>query len=399
MPSEFHPIRTVRVGPLPGRWLTLALGLALPMLGILFALTTLHRRILACDRTGPDAGTCRQISETPWSSSVELRFAISDVREVRWVDTTGPKGGNKGETVIVFANGHQIRVADGPQPASRAAHDRIKNFFDIPGGTALRERVEQPRWFLLFALAMFVAGLVFLVVFARAVTALRVELDADGRLRVTPLYHGFPGRARVLSPGDWREVRQEASATAHWYQRSSEPTVSTARIVLVRADGTPVPVLVGFTPAVEVVRRGAEELAAALGLGEEPAPPAAARSAGAPGPSNPYNVKIPIKTLVWIGIGLTAVSLIFLIVVPRLSGETGRLSVKCTHRCRFHGTECLPGGSWSSPLKPGVYELQVWNPDVPGNWETVLVEVQDGGNTHFTCRPRSGGPPPSRSTP
>ncbi len=420
MPNEFRPIRVITYGPLPRRFGTLGLGLTLVALAGLLSLVTLHHRFLDCDRTGPEAGWCRAGSEDPWSRTVERRFPVSEVREVRWVEQRGGKGQPRGETVLVFTSGRDLRVANGGIDAARAAHDRIKLFFDQPGGTALREETRQPAWFWLFVLAALVAGLVCLALFGAAVTAVRVELDADGRLRLTRFHHGVSGRATVLEAARWREVRVDTSAMAPWYQRSTVPTVPTARVVLVRGDGPDVPLSSGFTTAVEAAHRAAVELGEALGLrrrpasgstgsDEEPDGPAGtydpataeadARLAAAAAPGNPYNPKIPVKTLVWVGIGLTAVSLIFLIVVPRLSGETGRLSVKCTHRCRFHGTECLPGGSWSSPLKPGVYELQVWNPDVPGNWETVLVEVQDGGNTHFTCRPRSGGPPPTRSTP
>ncbi len=415
MANEFHPLRAVVFGPLPRRFGTLALGLALVALAGLLSLVTLHRRFLDCDRTGPEAGWCRSGSEDPWSRTVERRFLVSEVREVRWVELRGGKSQPRGETVLVFASGQELRVANGGLEAARAAHDRIKLFFDQPGGTALREETRQPAWFWLFVLGALVAGLVCLALFAAAVTAVRVELDADGRLRLTRFHHGVPGRATRVEAARWLQVRVETSAMAPWYQRSTIPTVPTARVVLVRADGPDVPLTAGFVPAVAAAHRAAAELGEALGLlrpaKTETEAPSANDDAGDDDPAvaeadeqlakaatagNPYNPKIPVKTLVWIGIGVTVVSLIFLVVVPRLSGETGRLTVKCVHRCRFRGAECLPGGGWSSPIQPGVYGLEVWNPEVPGNWQEVLVEVRDGGTTHFTCRPVTGGPATSR---
>ena len=47
-----------------------------------------------------------------------------------------------------------------------------------------------------------------------------------------------------------------------------------------------------------------------------------------------------------------------------------------------------PGGSWSSALEPGEHVVEVWNADVAGSWQAVVVEVRVGETTVFECRPR-----------
>ncbi|PKN46612.1 MAG: hypothetical protein CVU59_05560 [Deltaproteobacteria bacterium HGW-Deltaproteobacteria-17] len=408
MKPEFHASRTFDYGPLPPRWWMLAVGIVALLLTGLFGLTMVHRRAFLCVRAEPGGGTCRIVSETPWTATVENSIDVSAVREVRWRDTSSPKGGKKGETVLILASGHEIRVATGPQPASRAAYERIQSFFNNPGQATLAERVAPTPWLWLGALAMLVAGLALLFVFARTVTSFRIELeDGGGRLRIRASRHGVPGRWRELETGGLRGLVVETSSFIPWHAKSSSTPIPTARLLLKLPGNRTVPLTPGFheNPAATVGLK--DELGSALGLWHEPDVPTVESSRtpdDGPLPADPYadvdaqlavasqperfSWKVHGKRMLLLGGVLVVGSLAFLLVSTYLTGETGRLTVRCEHRCRFGATECLPGGGWSSPLKPGAYTLEVWNPAVPGNWQSILVEVRDGETTHFICRPR-----------
>jgi hypothetical protein len=66
---------------------------------------------------------------------------------------------------------------------------------------------------------------------------------------------------------------------------------------------------------------------------------------------------------------------------------TGRLDVRCEHRCRMGTTECLPGGSYSMPIQPGLYKIEVWAPSWPSGWEPFTIGIDEGQTTEFVCRP------------
>ncbi|MBU1509393.1 hypothetical protein KKD52_03440 [Myxococcota bacterium] len=407
MEADFFVTRVLHYGPLPRHWTKLALGVLSLLLAALFAVTMVHRRAFLCDRSGPGGGTCRIVSETPWTATVEHSFNVSAVREVRWRDTTSPKGGKKGETVLIMASGHEIRVATGPQPASRAAFERIKYYFNSPGEATLSERVAPSPWLWLAALAMLVASLVLLSMFGRAVTAFRIELDDGGnRLRIRPSHHGVPGRWRELEIHDLKDLVVETSSFIPWHAKSSSTPIPTARLLLKFAGNRTVQLTPEFleNPAATISLK--DELGSALGLWHEPDVPTGestrapddeprlqdpyadvdAQLAAASQPER-FSWKVHGRRMLLLGGVLLVGSLAFLLVSTYLTGETGRLTVRCEHRCRFGATECLPGGGWSSPMKPGAYTIEVWNPDVPGNWQKILVEVRDGGTTHFICRP------------
>lgn len=66
---------------------------------------------------------------------------------------------------------------------------------------------------------------------------------------------------------------------------------------------------------------------------------------------------------------------------------TGRLDVRCEYRCRMGESQCLPGGSYSAPMEPGWYTIEVWAPNRPSQWEPFAIEIEEGKTTEFVCRP------------
>ncbi len=65
----------------------------------------------------------------------------------------------------------------------------------------------------------------------------------------------------------------------------------------------------------------------------------------------------------------------------------GTLELQCVHRCRMGGMTCLPGGASRMSLDPGVYTIEVWNPDLEAQWANKTFEVKADETTVFECRP------------
>lgn len=63
------------------------------------------------------------------------------------------------------------------------------------------------------------------------------------------------------------------------------------------------------------------------------------------------------------------------------------LEIRADHRCKFGGTELLPGGWERQSVNPGTYPVQVWDPDPSGHWQAQTIEVVADRTTVFVCRP------------
>ena len=63
------------------------------------------------------------------------------------------------------------------------------------------------------------------------------------------------------------------------------------------------------------------------------------------------------------------------------------LEIRAEYRCMFEGMELLPGGDMSMSVKPGRYEIRVFNSAVPGGWESQFYELRTGQSLVVTCRP------------
>jgi hypothetical protein len=64
----------------------------------------------------------------------------------------------------------------------------------------------------------------------------------------------------------------------------------------------------------------------------------------------------------------------------------GTVEFYAESRCVFGVSTLLPGGSMSTSLRPGRYSVSVFNPDVPGNYESLAFEVTRGQTTSVRCR-------------
>jgi hypothetical protein len=60
-------------------------------------------------------------------------------------------------------------------------------------------------------------------------------------------------------------------------------------------------------------------------------------------------------------------------------------------RCTFGESTLLPGGKMSMPLRPGRYSVSVFNPDVPGKYESLTFDIARGRTTVVHCAPALPG--------
>ena len=65
----------------------------------------------------------------------------------------------------------------------------------------------------------------------------------------------------------------------------------------------------------------------------------------------------------------------------------GAVEIRAESRCRFGGTELLPGAAMSLHLEPGRHSFEVYNSRVPGNWEVQAVDVRLGETASVRCVP------------
>jgi hypothetical protein len=337
--------------PLPGaRWLGM---FVLAVLGPLFALLGTHSQRLSCDRA---AGSCRYVeSRAPFGS--ERQFSIADVREVRFVDQLG-KNRTQAESVIVFASGHELRVARASRTDAHARFGEIDRFFQPGGAATLTVETRGSSLFILLGAATGVALLVLIGRAARWVLPFRVTVWRDRvRIRQLPL-----GALREL--GLTRPVRV----------RVRQPTAGSRRVAIETEVGEVVLAteqLRGRRAHVRAARRLAELLEIELGAPESL--PARAAPPGRRG------------LLLLVAAGLVSMAALAFALSGIPSEKRGKLEIECRTRCRFQGLECLPGGRVQMALAPGQHVIEIWTASGDSLWTPKQATVRIGETTHFVC--------------
>jgi hypothetical protein len=124
------------------------------LLAIVLAGAASSTTTLACDRA---AGRCTW-STRAWHGGSSRAFAITDVREVRFVEGLG-KHGRRAETALVFASGHELHLATDDEGAARDRFHAIDAFF-AGRGPALREHQAGAGWLYAAAIAALIAAVI-----------------------------------------------------------------------------------------------------------------------------------------------------------------------------------------------------------------------------------------------
>lgn len=93
------------------------------------------------------------------------------------------------------------------------------------------------------------------------------------------------------------------------------------------------------------------------------------------------------KTALLFGGFITVGGLAQIALVLHATKNQGTLEFDCRGRCRFQGTECLPGGRFSMTLDPGDYTVDLWASHGEALWLPRRVTVRVGEHTTFVCDP------------
>jgi hypothetical protein len=93
------------------------------------------------------------------------------------------------------------------------------------------------------------------------------------------------------------------------------------------------------------------------------------------------------KSALVIGIMVALLLVYCLVMLFITESDVGWVQIRAESRCRFDNTDLLPGGYMQIPQSPGHYTIDIFNPDVQGNWVQKSFEVKSGRTIDFHCRP------------
>src|SRR5690606_22716120 len=82
---------------------------------------------------------------------------------------------------------------------------------------------------------------------------------------------------------------------------------------------------------------------------------------------------------------LAAFAVVQLVLFLIAERAQGRLELECRARCRFPGTECLPGGTLWMALAPGTYTIERQGGSGNAPWPPLSFEIRVGETTRLVC--------------
>lgn len=350
---ERAPLGTFWYGPFPpprSKWLPL---FVLALLSPVFIGAGTQSQRLACDR---GSGVCRHSQSSAWFGASERAFPIEHVREVRFVDGLGKNRGDA-ESVIVFASGHELRLARGAREAARTSFEELDRFFGTSGGPSLHHEASGSPIFLVLGAALALALAGFAGHLVTLIWPFRVALWRD-RLEVRRPPFGATRSLELARPKGVKILDQPAG---------------TRRVVL-RTSAGEVPLTVKAYAGRAAHERAARHMAGLLELDFH-----------APEPERPASPRTPRRTLLLFAGVIVAGALVSALIGAGSSRTQGTLELECRTRCRFQGMECLPGGSVQMSLEPGAHTIEVWTATGSERWTPKQATIRIGETTRFVC--------------
>jgi hypothetical protein len=365
-----------------------AFSAALLLVGAMLRVSTGTELSLECRREPADVAACVRTEVVPFLGTREWRFLGSEITEVRAAYRPGSKRGSPGhwEVLLIDPRGGETRVATRSDEGDAVAlRDRLDRF--LRDSSVLGVHLStQPEW---WSPALIVGvGLAALALLASAFAAagrIRIEVDvAQDALRVTRTLFGIPLGGAEHRLGDFRGVRVEAGEIRDRFRPARSRPAQGWRVALVRPGGNGVAIDDTYRGRRRVHDRCAAELRAALGFAgvDEPSfeEVVSPQSAG---------FRRVFRLVLLLFGGALLVSLVGNAILSWHANRTqGWLELRATARCKFQGFELLPGGLTRMSLDPGRYEVEIYDPALPGRWERRSFEIRIGEETVVTCRPR-----------
>lgn len=144
------------------------------------------------------------------------------------------------------------------------------------------------------------------------------------------------------------------------------------------------PTMAGLGPSLALFAAAVVMFVMGRGGTDTSAAPAAV--AETPAPTNPH---AKMQRRVMFGVLGTVLGLGAVFTVVELLHQRGKawVHVKCVHRCKVEGMDCRPPGEVGSWQSPGTYTVQAYDPDAPGGWTDVSIELAEGDNVTLECKP------------
>ena len=118
-------------------------------------------------------------------------------------------------------------------------------------------------------------------------------------------------------------------------------------------------------------------------VGEEATEP---EPVSAPTPGSPDRSRAWRVPLVVVGIVVVLVA-VSMVAENRARAHNAMVEVQCKHRCKIGGMDCRPPGVIVGPQPPGTFTVQVFDPDAPGGWTDLSIEVEAGERYVLVCEP------------
>lgn len=383
-------IRPIRYGPFPARWGRVGFAAALVFVGATLRFSTGTELVVECRRRPGQDPTCVRTQVAPFIGRSDWSFRDSDVGEVRAVYRPGSRRGSAGhwDVVVLDLRGAETQLATrSSETEATAIRDQIDRFARDPSATSVR--VETPaQWW--SSASMIVAGLgAFALLVGAFAGAGRIRIDIDRAqdvLSVTRTLFGFRRGSVEHRLGDFRGVRVEEGDIADRLRASNRPAARGWRVALVRPGGNGVAIDDAYRGRRRVHDRCAAELRVALGFPGVPE-------------SVPEQVVSPQtvrprqglrKVLLLLGGAFVLATGGTALMTWHANRTQGWLELRAAARCKFQGAEILPGGWTRMSLDPGRYEVEIYDPALPGKWERRSFEIRVGEETFVTCRPAAG---------
>lgn len=376
--------KTILFGPFLRLLAPLPFGIMVLLLGGFGLHDCGTTQTLTCERR--DGRPRCELLEEGLRSTTRTVFEGSRLRGAETTVSSSGKGKASYAIALIDERGARRQVMT---QTAQGDGELVAAFLKNPAAPPLQ--LHRPRSVLgvLGGVGVIVAGLVMLGMGWRGTLLLVLRPDPDRReLRVIHTRLGVPYRRRTLQlPAE--VVRVEVDVTnrkSSWSARHEAPK-SFGRILIHGRGGPPLEVIDRELPGIGLHRRVAAKLASALGCSGGPAPLIDLEGGRSPRPAwwRSLGLKAPRWKVIAAMVGVLGIY--FAVMLTLENRGTGRLDVRCEHRCRMGTTECLPGGSYSMPIQPGLYKIEVWAPSWPSGWEPFTIGVEEGQTTEFVCRP------------
>lgn len=412
-----EPVRLVEVA-LPPRLGRSLLGLLVTVVLVGFGWACMGVTRFTCLRAGGVEPPPCSLVETGWLGRART-YPSGAIGAVEVEERVRAKANSAPEYCLFILDRHGGEEATGcyrRRDDAEAERARVRRYFDDPSELELRSETTLgagPYVLLACALFMTLASVAAALEHAGTLT-LRFE-RAKARLVIEWTLLGFVrGKRHAFALQTVTDVRLESGRASDTWRLPWSKPMSGERLVVVRTALAPA-AATPYLPHPRALRAAVAQARAELGVAAfspvelEPFVDSSVAAASQPlvdaeprVPPEPRGSPVRERRLGWaekppvaraemrFGVITTAaivLAVALAVAVDQLAERSGAtVEIDAESRCRFGGLTLMPGGSLRTTLEPGWHSIAVFNPDLPGKYETQRFEVTRGRTTFVRCR-------------